>query len=150
MILDSLRQAASYHPLHPGLSAAFAWLDARAAAAEPGRHQVTDGVVAVVDSYRTAPAEEKKWETHRAHADLQVVIAGTELVGWSPVSELTIRTPYCPEKDAGFYEPPVSAVTRFRLHPGLFAIFFPGDGHQPGVMEGQPGEVRKVVFKMRL
>jgi biofilm protein TabA len=150
MILDSLRQAASYHPLHPGLSAAFAWLDARAAEAESGRHQVTDGVVAIVDSYRTAPAVEKKWETHRLHIDLQVVLSGAELVGWSPVSELTTRIPYNPEKDAEFYEPPVSAVTRFRLHAGLFAIFFPGDGHQPGVMEEQPGEVRKVVFKLRL
>ena len=150
MILDSLGRATEYHELHPGLPAAFAWLREHAATAGTGRHEVADGVVAIVDSYRTAPATEKKWETHRRHVDLQVVLSGCELAGWSPVSDLTTRTPYNPEKDAEFYEPPVSAVTRFRLHPGLFAVFLPGDGHQPGVMEGEPGEVRKVVFKLRI
>jgi YhcH/YjgK/YiaL family protein len=150
MILDSLGRAPVYHLLHPGLPAAFAWLLGRAASAETGRHEVAEGVVAIVDAYRTAPASEKKWETHRRHVDLQVVLSGSELVGWSPVSELTTRIPYNPEKDAEFYESPVFAVTRFRLHPGLFAVFFPGDGHQPGVMEEQPAEVRKVVFKLRI
>ena len=148
MILDSLRLSQTYHSLHPGLPAAFGWLEDRAASAEPGRHEVAEGVKAIVDSYRTAPAAEKKWETHRCHLDLQVVLSGSEFVGWSPMSQLTTRIPYNPEKDAEFYEPPVFAATRFRLHLGLFAVFFPGDGHQPGVMEEQSGEVRKVVFKL--
>lgn len=150
MILDSLQYAASYHSLHHGLPVAFAWLENRSAAAESGRHEIAEGIVAIVNEYRTAPASEKKWETHRQHVDLQVILSGVETVGWSPVGELTVQTPYNPEKDAEFYLHPVAAATRFRLHRGLFAIFFPRDGHQPGVMEEQPGDVRKVVFKLRI
>ena len=150
MILDSLGLSHTYHSLHPGLPAAFGWLETRAATAEKGRHDVAEGVAAIVDSYSTAPASEKKWETHRCHVDLQVVLSGSELVGWSPASDLISRIPYNPEKDAEFYEPPMAVTTRFRLSPGLFAIFFPGDGHQPGVMEERSGEVHKVVFKLRI
>jgi len=150
MILDSLGLSHTYHSLHPGLPAAFGWLETRAATAEKGRHEVAEGVAAIVDSYSTAPASEKKWETHRCHVDLQVVLSGSELVGWSPASDLISRIPYNPEKDAEFYEPPMAVTTRFRLSPGIFVIFFPGDGHQPGVMEERSVEVRKVVFKLRI
>jgi biofilm protein TabA len=150
MILDSLLSSSTYHSVHLGLPAAFRWLETHSATAEKGRHDVAQGVTAIVDSYRTAPSSEKKWETHRCHVDLQVVLSGSELVGWSPEAELKTRIPYNPEKDAEFYEPIVSKATQFRLYPGLFAIFFPGDGHQPGVMEEQSGEVRKVVFKLRI
>ncbi len=150
MIVDSLDQSGNYQSLLPGLREAFRWLSTDASTAASGRHQVAEGVTAIVDCYSTAPASEKKWEAHRCHVDLQVVLSGSELVGWSPASELTTRIPYNPEKDAEFFEPPIGAITRFRLSPGLFAIFFPGDGHQPGVMEEQSGEVRKVVFKLRI
>jgi YhcH/YjgK/YiaL family protein len=150
MILDSLDQSGRYQSLISGLPEALQWLNTHASTADLGRHQVAEGVIAIVDSYRTAPAFEKKWETHRCHVDLQVILSGSELVGWSPAAELTTRIPYNPEKDAEFYEPPVSSVTRFRLSLGLFAIFFPEDGHQPGVIEGESGEVRKVVFKLRI
>lgn len=150
MILDSLDQSCRYHSLHHGLAAAFDWLHSHGATAALGKHEVTDGVLAIMDAYRTAPAAAKKWESHRRHLDLQAVISGSESVGWAPIRELTTRTPYQSEKDAEFYEPPVVPVPRFRLRPGLFAIFFPEDGHQPGVMEEVPGEVRKIVFKLRI
>lgn len=150
MILDSLGQSSRYLSLHPGFFEAFVWLKRSAAGSAPGKHQVTEGVIAIVDDYRTAPAGEKKWEAHRLHLDLQVVISGTELVGWMPASDLKVRIPYNPQKDAEFYEPPVRPATSFRLHPGLFAIFFPEDGHQPGVIDGDSREVRKVVFKLRI
>ena len=150
MILDSLLSSSIYQSVHPGLPAAFRWLETHSATAQKGRHDVAEGVTAIVDSYSTAPVTEKKWETHRCHVDLQVVLSGSELVGWTPTSELTSRIPYNPDKDAEFYEPPVSSVTRFRLSPGFFAIFFPGDGHQPGVIAEESIEVRKVVFKLRI
>lgn len=150
MIVDSLARSGNYQSLLPGLSEAFRWLSTDAGATASGRYRVAEGVTAIVDCYSTAPATEKKWETHRSHVDLQVVLSGSELVGWSPASELLTRIPYNPEKDAEFFEPPLGEATRFRLSPGLFAIFFPGDGHQPGVMEEQSAEVRKVVFKLRI
>lgn len=148
MILDALAEGGRYLSLHAGLSPAFAWLESHAAEAADGKHEVAKGVTAIVQTYGTAPAAEKKWETHRRNIDLQVVLSGSELVGWAPAAGLSVRTPYDPEKDAEFHEPPDDPRPRFRLCEGVFAIFFPGDGHQPGVMDGEPGQVRKVVFKL--
>jgi len=150
MILDTLEQSGKYLALLPNLGEAFRWLEIQASRSTLGRHQVCEGVIAISDMYQTAPELEKKWETHRNHADLQVVLSGSELVGWAPASQLTTLIPYNPEKDAEFYAQPVSQAARFRLSSGLFAIFFPEDGHQPGVMDGRVGEVRKIVFKIRL
>ena len=148
MILAPLSDAARHLGLHPGLGAAFAWLRDQASSASEETYPVAEGVKAIVQTYQTAPAADKKWETHRRHVDLQVVLAGRELVGWHPAGSLVTRVPYDAGKDAEFYEPPAAPAARFRLEEGLFALFFPEDGHQPGVQDETPGHVRKVVFKL--
>ena len=35
------------------------------------------------------------------------------------------------------------------LKPGRFAIFMPGEPHKPGCAVGDPGEIKKVVIKVR-
>jgi YhcH/YjgK/YiaL family protein len=150
MILDSLAQASLYTGLHPGLPAAFSWLREEGTSAPEGIHQIQEGVRAIVQGYRTAPSLSKKWEAHRRNIDLQVVLSGVESVGWAPVSDLVTRVPYDGERDAEFYEPPASPAARFRLESGLFALFFPDDGHQPGVQQEASSMVRKVVFKLEI
>jgi YhcH/YjgK/YiaL family protein len=150
MILDSLPNARLYHRLHPGLARAFAWLEGSGPSATDGTHEIGDGVRAIVQGYETAPDQSKKWETHRRNLDLQVVLEGSELVGWAPVAGLSSRVPYDETKDAEFYHPPAVPGARFQLARGLFAIFFPDDAHQPGVQEALPAKVRKVVFKIPL
>jgi len=148
MILDSLANAGLYHGLHPGLAASFAWMQGEGASAPEGTYELPGSVKAIVQSYETAPDASKKWETHRRNIDLQIVFSGSELVGWHPASELVSRIPYNDAKDAEFYEPPAVPAARFQLGEGSFAIFYPGDGHQPGVQDGHPAVVRKVVFKL--
>ena len=100
--------------------------------------------------YQTAPAAEKKWETHRLHGDIQVIYSGSELVGHAQRKQLVVRTPYNSTKDAEFYEPPVEPFTLLNLNEGSFAVFLPHDAHQPGVMLDQPASVLKVVVKFFL
>lgn len=150
MILDHLGNADRLLSLHPAFPASFAWLAAFDPATPDGRVDLDDrGTVAIIQRYRTAPASEKKWETHRVHGDIQVVFQGCERIGYHSRAGLDVRIPYDEAKDAEFYHPPaVSSV--FEFPAGSFAIFFPEDGHQPGVMTDQPGEVLKVVVKFRI
>jgi YhcH/YjgK/YiaL family protein len=151
MVLDSLDNGARYRSLHPSLARAFEWLEAYDPITPDGRYEIGGpNLIAIVQRYETAPDALKKWETHRLHGDVQFMVSGSELVGYAQREVLSIRTPYNAEKDAEFYEPPVGAVSRFNLHAGSFAIFLPEDAHQPGVMDGNPGEVHKVVIKFRL
>jgi YhcH/YjgK/YiaL family protein len=150
MILDQLGNSARYLSLHPSFPAAFAWLAAFDPATPDGKVELdAEGTVAIVQRYTTAPASEKKWETHRVHGDIQVLYSGSERIGYHPRSVLAVKTPYDSAKDAEFYHPPASS-SLLGFPAGTFAIFFPEDGHQPGVMTAQPEEVLKVVVKFRV
>lgn len=48
------------------------------------------------------PFEEKRWEGHRRHTDLHLVIQGREYLGWIPVSEMKMSSDYAEEPDVGF------------------------------------------------
>lgn len=151
MVLDSLSNSARYRDLHPSFSRAFAWLEAYDPKTPDGRYEIGGpDLIAVVQRYETAPDSQKKWETHRVHGDVQFMVSGSELVGYEQRKLLSVRTPYNEEKDAEFYEPPTGTISRFNLSAGSFAVFFPEDGHQPGVADGHPVEVHKVVIKFRL
>lgn len=151
MILDSLHNSSAYASLHPSFPKAFEWLAAYDPSTPDGRYEIGGpDLIAIVQRYETAPDSQKKWETHRLNGDVQFMVSGSELVGYAPRGLLSIRTPYNPDKDAEFYEPPTGTVSRFDLAAGSFAVFFPEDGHQPGVVDGNPEEIHKVVIKFRL
>ena len=150
MILDSLHNAPLYEALHPSFHAAFTWLKSFDPVTPDGRFEVdAAGTVAIVQRYRTASAPEKKWETHRVHGDIQVLYTGRELIGHHPRTGLVLKTPYDSAKDAEFYEAPDSS-SYLDFPAGTFAIFYPEDAHQPGVMKESPEDVLKVVVKFRI
>ncbi len=35
------------------------------------------------------------------------------------------------------------------LKPGMFAVFMPREPHKPGCVVGEPGEIKKVVVKVK-
>jgi YhcH/YjgK/YiaL family protein len=151
MILDLLSNTPLYEGFHPSFPKAFAWLTAFDPAMADGKYEIDGpGLVAIVQRYETAPKESKKWETHRVHGDIQVIYSGQEFIGYARRDELTIMTPYLPEKDAEFYEPPSAPAPHLLLPAGSFAVFLPQDAHQPGVMINQPESILKVVVKFRL
>jgi len=151
MILDLLSNAPLYEGFHPSFPKAFAWLTAFDLEMVDGKYEIDGpGVVAIVQRYETAPKEAKKWETHRVHGDIQVIYSGQEFIGYARRDELTIRTPYLPEKDAEFYEAPSAPAAQLLLPAGSFAVFLPQDAHQPGVMIDQPASILKIVVKFRL
>ena len=96
------------------------------AALETGKHEI-DGknVYANVVEYTTIPWEEAKFEAHEHYTDIQYVIKGTEIITYAPVGEMTVKTPYNPEKDVVFFD---------NSNPGLqvaakddqYMIFFHG------------------------
>ena len=151
MVLDTLANAASYEGLHPSFQRAFAWLSTFDASTPDGRYEIGGpSLVAIVQRYATAPAHEKKWETHCLHGDIQYVVSGREQIGYASRESLAVKTPYSPEKDAEFYEAPAGPHAHLLLEAGSFAIFLPQDGHQPGVMIEGSENLCKVVIKFRL
>jgi YhcH/YjgK/YiaL family protein len=95
------------------------------------------------------PISEGKLEAHRKYIDIQFLLTGEELLGYTPVKDLTVAEEYNPQKDIAFFNTP-KEITKVKLEPGLFCILFPDDAHLPGCRLAEPAEVRKVVIKVRL
>jgi YhcH/YjgK/YiaL family protein len=151
MIADRLENAKLYVGLGTRLAKAFEHL-ARLAAAVPADGKLElegKDVYAIVQSYETKPAAEKKWEAHRNYIDIQYVAEGVEAMTWAPIQKLTPAADYSPEKDVVNFKP--AAGSPVVVEKGSFAVFFPEDGHQPGVQSGAASvKVRKIVVKVKV
>ena len=150
MIVDRLENRGLYNGLQRGLRLGFEYLAAFAPETPDGRYTI-DGeqVFALVQSYDTAPATEKQFETHRRHIDIQYIVSGRERILHAPFGPLEVETPYDDDRDAVFYRDP-AASTSILLAAGDFAVFHPHDAHKGGCMAGGREAVRKVVVKVHV
>jgi YhcH/YjgK/YiaL family protein len=155
MITDTIKLCRRYTSLSPRFAAAVEFLEKLSAEEPIGRHEIDgDNCFALIQSYTTrlqAPAQ-AKFEAHRRYIDIQFLQAGQETILWAPLDALTkITQPYDSGKDAGFFAAPApTETTAIHLRTGDFAIFFPEDGHAPGLECGGLAQVRKVVVKIRV
>jgi len=150
MILDRIANLRLYEALPERFAAGLHWLDSFGTDAADGRIEIQgDHLFALVQSYPTSPASDKRFESHRRYADIQYVASGRERILHTSTEALQVETPYVEEQDIIFYrEPGVSSS--LLVSAGDFAIFWPGDAHKPGCMAGGREDVRKVVIKVRL
>jgi len=150
MITDSLAQSNRYLSLSPRFAAAFEFLHRLPVTQPDGRCDIDgDNCFALVQGYPTKPFAQAKFEAHRKYIDIQFIRSGGESILWAPLASLTqVTEPYVAERDIVFFANPPHWST-LNLTAGHFSIFFPEDGHAPGVQSNGPGEVRKVVIKIR-
>ncbi len=151
MIADLLKHSRCYTNLSPRFAAAFEFLEKLPADQPDGRCDLDgDNCFALVQSYTTRPLAQAKFEAHRKYIDIQFIQAGRETMLWSPLAALTqVTEPYAAGKDVAFFANP-SQWTPINLCAGQFAIFFPEDGHAPGLECGGPVAIRKTVIKIRV
>jgi YhcH/YjgK/YiaL family protein len=114
---------------------------------ETERVELGSGVFALEQAYDTKPAAEGRWEAHERHIDVQVVVAGRELMGVIEVSALRLTEDCRPERDLMFFAPAEGGST-LKVGPGGIAVFFPADGHMPSLADGGPAPARKTVVKV--
>jgi biofilm protein TabA len=112
-----------------------------------GDHEL-DGkdVFVKVTEYNSKDPEEVFYESHKNYADIQYVVSGMEYIGQSDLKGAAVKTPYNEEKDIQFYH--VSDGRNLLAKPGTFFIFFPGEGHCPGMKVGDNTPVKKMVIKV--
>ncbi len=151
MIYDTLHNARLYEGLGPGFQRAFAYLTSNdLAALAPGRYDI-DGnqVYLMIQEPELKAWDQGRWEAHRRYADIQLVLAGSERIGFCSVSSAPVETPYSPENDILFYQemPGNEALVR----AGEMMILFPQDAHKPCIRpHGGGDKVRKAVVKVLL
>jgi YhcH/YjgK/YiaL family protein len=148
MIFDTVANLKLYEPLIPGLKKAGEILDSGELLTQaPGQYSTGDPKVRYnLQSYTTKTEKPELYEVHQKEIDVQVVLRGAEkmqLIRREPVS---VSTEYDPDKDFSL----VTGTREISCHAaaGNFGIFFPGEPHAPAIIDGEPQEVLKVVFKI--
>lgn len=148
MVFDNLKNAAQYHGLGPRFQAALEWMAQVDPATLPQGERVDidgDNLFATYFELDTLPQGESKLEGHRNYADIQLLIAGRERVGYALAGTMEPVSEYTP--DIQFFNGPWDTLS---LRPGDFYIVWPQDLHAPRVADGIVGRVRRLVVKVKL
>lgn len=113
-----------------------------------GRYDVCDGIFALVQEYVTEPKSQRRPESHIEYLDIQYVVKGEEIIGYSYLNEACeVKENLLPEQDLIFYNK-VSDEVDLILSAGMFAVFFPWDVHRPSVTKQVNTAVKKIVLKI--
>lgn len=148
MLASTLHRAGRYTALHPAFAGAFAYIASFHPGTLDGNYSLADGCEARVMSYRTEAAANRRWESHRRYIDIQCVITGRERMDVADIATLGAATPFDEVNDVMFYADSTADATRVMVAAGEFTIFFPDDGHRPGIEIDAPTDVRKIVIKV--
>lgn len=147
MVIDILENIEKYASLNPLFAQAIDFLKSNDLnALEVGKTELKEKEL-IVNVAQTNPKakEEAKLETHNEFIDIQIPLSGTEIMGYTPAKDCTpVNAPYNADKDITFFEG--LAESYIAVKPGMFAIFFPQDGHAPGIT---PDGVKKVIVKVK-
>lgn len=103
-------------------------------------------IYVVNQAYETKGRPEKQYESHRSYIDVQFMISNEEFIEVRPVDDLTVTSPYREDGDCVLYNNKVNGNV-LHMKPGMVAVFFPGDGHMPGISVKSPLKVIKSVVK---
>ena len=117
----------------------------------PGRYDISPDAYALIQEYTSKDRAEGRFENHHLFADMQMAIAGREMMyassspqvageglGYDEDGDIEFFGPYSPEASAVFME------------PGLVCILMPGEYHMPCIAWGERMRMRKLVVKVRI
>lgn len=146
MIIDKLENLQQYAALNKYFPKVLEFLKANdLGTLANGKHEICgkECFVNIMDTKGKTP-EEAVMETHKNMLDIQIPLNADETYGYTP-TELLPDMPYNAEKDATKY-PGTMAEGFCVCHPGMMAIFWPQDGHQPCI--GTAESIHKAVVKV--
>lgn len=148
MILSSLKNTDSIESLHPLFREAFSYIrNTDFSKIADGCHKIMGDLLYVnVQTIKGKDLEQATIETHEKYIDIQAPLSAVEQIGWKAAADLTDNTSaYNEEDDIAFYnDDPTTVIS---IYPGQYAIFFPEDGHAPGIGNGI---IKKMVVKVKI
>lgn len=150
MIIDKLSNSELYKFKNEGIKRAIEFIKSTDLNSLADCRSEIDGdnIYVIKSVYKTKRMGDSFLEAHKKYIDIQYVMSGTEKIGYTPLNSEKIYKEYDEENDYALYDAACSYVT---FSEGMFAVFFPGELHKPGIMSGDlPTEVSKIVVKVRV
>ena len=145
MVIDNLKNLRDYASLNPLFAQAIDYIentDLKALA--PGKIVLVENELIVnVNEIGPKTKEEAKLETHNEYIDIQIPLTSVEQMGYTQRADLP-EAEYNAVKDLTLYEG--LADDYLTVKPGMFTLFFPSDGHAPGIT---PTGLKKIIVKVK-
>ncbi len=150
MVLSNLNNRERLESLHPLMPRLFEWLEQNNPLELPlGIHEI-EGKDLFINNQAPEElftAENAPIEVHRKYIDVQVVLQGSECMGWKPMEEVEEwRGEYDEQKDVRFSDERCEHFVT--LKAGELVVFFPEDGHAPLIGAGD-APLKKFIAKVR-
>ncbi len=148
MIQASITDSERIENIHPLFKQAFDYIrNTDFSKLDDGRYEIKgDDLFVSIQSINGKAELDADVEIHKKYIDIQLPLEGVEQIGWIPTCNLKkVKSSYNEANDIAFYEE--RPTTLLRIIPGQFVIFFPEDGHAPGIGDGK---IRKIVVKIKL
>lgn len=147
MVVDTLDNLEKYVSLNPLFEEVVKFIKENDLnQLEDGKHFIKGKDLFVnITTAHGKSAEDATFETHKKMLDIQIPLDNNETYGYLPLGDLP-EAEYNAEKDVTKY-PGVKAETYVNCKSGEFAIFWPQDGHQPCIGEG---DIHKAIFKVKV
>lgn len=148
MILGSLNNTEVIENIHPLFKKAFDYLktnDLTKIESTTSNIEIDgNSVFVMVQKYQGKTKEEVILEAHKRYIDIQLIVEGSEQMGWLDINKCTeVKSGYDENKDVAFYNNTASSFVT--VNPNEFAIFFPEDAHAPGAGDEL---IKKMVIKV--
>ena len=150
MIYDKIDNLEIYAGVSEDIRLGLEWLRDVDPNIEKGVYELSPRVKAIVSEYTTKEVNENGFEAHREYIDIQYLLKGSEKICCLPLEYLKETKAYMSEIDAAFYEEAGICPQVLHVGNGYFAVFFPQDGHMPGIMANDSEVVKKVVVKIEI
>ncbi len=112
---------------------------------EPKRYDFDGGRFANAEEYETKLTS--RFEAHRKMVDVQIVVSGTEMIHFAPITdEFTVEQEYDEAKDIMFMKGEVKDTVLLRA--GDACVIGPDLAHMPGMAVNGSEHVKKIVLKI--
>ncbi|MFA5839669.1 MAG: YhcH/YjgK/YiaL family protein [Candidatus Margulisiibacteriota bacterium] len=148
MIFDSLENLKKYKGI-PNLEDLLEFIQNHYLASLPEGDIAIKGKELYVKVLHYLPKEvkEKKFETHKLYADIQVIIKGSEKILLTNEKNLHKITDYDSKDDYQLFSSQ-NDISELIIGEKEFVVFFPGEAHMPGCLNTDlSAPVIKLVFK---
>ena len=112
--------------------------------------EIASDIFAIEQSYYTKKLADSLFESHVKYVDMQFLVLGSEIIEVAHIDTLEIESEYNKEGDYSLYKANPNS-SKIIMQGGDLSIFFPMDGHMPGMQSGEdPQQVFKTVVKVPL
>ena len=150
MIIGKLKDLKRYKGIAKNIDTAIDYLENNdILALEKGKYFIDgDNVILNRDTYVAKDLEDCFFENHKNYMDLQIVLKGKEVFGYTDISNPTLKvtTPYNIEKDVTKYS--CEGGVFFTLEEG-YALVYPEDVHL-AKCKANDEIVEKAVIKIKI